>query len=190
MHKKAVALARMITGAFYELADVNLERQAQEGLVYLRKALELDPHNPGRVWQTMTIAEFCLGNYEKAVALGERAREFNPTTTSIGGVLSLPYAKLGQLQRAARGFRALQKGVVERHLPPTIPLVMMFYNFSDPKISEAVVESMVKAGLPLPHPTITRLRCSKDSRRTKSRTALGQYNFGIGLTRANNGGGK
>jgi len=59
----------------------------------------------------------------------------------------LPYAKLGQLQRAQEAFELYKKGWLS-DIPPTIPLVMMFYNFSDPKISEAVVESMVKAGLP------------------------------------------
>jgi tetratricopeptide (TPR) repeat protein len=119
----------------------------KESLVYLKKALELDPHNPGRIWQSMAIAEFCLGNYENAVDLGERAREFNPTTTSVGGVLSISYAKLGQQQKAEEAFALFKKGWSPEH-PPTIPLVSMFWNFSDPKISETVVESMVKAGLP------------------------------------------
>jgi len=59
----------------------------------------------------------------------------------------LPYAKLGQLQKAQEAFALYKKGWLS-DIPPTIPLVMMFYNFSDPKMSEAVVDSMVKAGLP------------------------------------------
>jgi TolB-like protein len=146
--QKAVALTPNDHWAVFTLGHelIKLGR-LQEGLIYLKKALELDPHNPGRVWQTMAIAEFCLGNYEKAVALGERAREFNPTTTSVGGVLSISYAKLGQQQKAEEAFALYQKGWLS-DIPPTIPLVMMFYNFIDPKMSEAVVESMVKAGLP------------------------------------------
>jgi adenylate cyclase len=147
--QKAVALAPNDHWGLHELGLMSIwNGKPQEGLAYLKKALELDPQNPGRVWQTMAIAEFCLGNYEKAVALGERALEFNPTTTSVGGVLSLPYAKLGQLQKAQEAFALYKKGWLT-DIPPTIPLVMMFYNFSDPKMSEAVVESMVKAGLPL-----------------------------------------
>jgi len=146
--QKAVALAPNDHWGLHELGLMSIwNGKPREGLVHLKKALELDPHNPGRIWQTMAIAEFCLGNYEKAVALGERAREFNPTTTSVGGVLSLPYAMLGQLQKAQEAFALYKKGWLT-DIPPTIPLVMMFYNFSDPKMSEAVVESMVKAGLP------------------------------------------
>jgi adenylate cyclase len=146
--QKAVALAPNDHWGLHELGQMSIwNGKPREGLVYLKKALELDPHNPGRIWQTMAIAEFCLGNYERAVELGEQAREFNPTTTSIGGVLSLPYAKTGQLQKAQEAFALYKKGWLT-DIPPTIPLVMMFYNFSDPKMSEAVVDSMVKAGLP------------------------------------------
>lgn len=121
--------------------------QAKEGLVYLRKALELDPHNPGRILQSMSLGEFCLGNYDKAISLGERARELNPEMTSLGGILTLSYSKLGQQQKAEEAFALYTRGW-PKWLPPNIPLVMMFLNISDPKISKDVVDSMVKAGLP------------------------------------------
>jgi tetratricopeptide (TPR) repeat protein len=146
--QKAVALTPNDHWAVFTIGhELTKIGRPQEGLVYLKKAIELDPHNPGRIWQTMAMAEFCLEHYENAVVLGERAREFNPKTTSVGGVLSIIYAKLGQQEKAEEAFELYKKGWPADH-PPTIPLVMMFYNFTDPKISEVVVESMVKAGLP------------------------------------------
>ncbi len=180
--QKAVALAPNDHWAVQELGTrLIFNGRPQDALVCLKKALELDPHNPGRIWQTMAIAEFCLGNYESAVALGEQAREFNPTTTSVGGVLCLPYAKLGQQQKAQEAFVLYKKGWPP-DIPPTIPLVTMFYNFSDPKMSETVIESMVKAGLP-PDPseyyqirTLERL-----SEEEIKRLLLGRTITGMGL---------
>jgi TolB-like protein/class 3 adenylate cyclase len=146
--QKAISLAPNDHWSVFVMGhQVITSGKAKEGLAYLRKALELDPHNPGRIWQSMSIGEFCLGNYEKSISLGERSREFNPTMTSVGAALAISYAKLGQQQKAEEAFELWKKGW-PKWLPPNIPLAMMFFNFSDPDISEAVVESMVKAGLP------------------------------------------
>ena len=148
MHKRRFHCPRTIDWPLFTLGHLLIKHgRLQESLEYMKKALGLDPLNPGRVWQSMAIAEFCLGNYEKAAAPGKRVREFNPTTTSVGGVLSISYVKLGQQQNAEEAFAHYKKGWPADH-PPTIPLVMMFYNFVDPKFSETIVESMVKAGLP------------------------------------------
>ena len=121
--------------------------KVKEGLEHLTNALELDPHNPGRILQSMSMGEFCLGNYDKAISFGERARELNSEMTGLGSLLAISYAKLGQQQKAEEAFALYKKGW-PKWLPPNIPLVMMFHNYSDPNISEAVVDSMVKAGLP------------------------------------------
>jgi tetratricopeptide (TPR) repeat protein len=143
--QKAVALSPNDHWAVFTLGHEYIKvGKLQESLVHLKKSLELDPHNPGRVWQSMAFAEFCRGNYEKAISLGERVREFNPTTTSVGGILSIAYAQTGQQQKAEEAFALYAKGWP---IPPTIPLVMMFFNITDPKISATVVEAMVKSGL-------------------------------------------
>ena len=133
-----IVLGRMLT--YYN-------GRAKEGLVYLQKSLDHDPQNPGQVWQYQAFAENCLGNYEKAVSLGERVREFNPTTTSVGALLSISYVNIGQQQKAEEAFALYKKGW-PKWLPPTIPLVMKFINVVDPQTSMTFVKSMVEAGLP------------------------------------------
>ena len=146
--QKAVSLAPNDHWSVFTMGDkLIMSGKAQEGLVHLKKGLELDPHNPVRIWSYMSFGEFCLGNYEKAISHGERARELNPAMTSVGGALAISYAKRDQLKKAKEAFAFYKKGW-PKWLPPNIPLVMMFLNFSDPNISEAVVDSMVKAGLP------------------------------------------
>jgi len=146
--QKAISLAPNDHWAVFIMGHELIKSgRAKDGLVYLRKALELDPHNPGRILHAMSIGEFCLGNYEKAISHGERAREFNPEMTSLGGALAISYAKLGQQQKAENAFELYKKGW-PNWLPPNIPLVMMFLNLSDQNMSEAVVDSMVIAGLP------------------------------------------
>ena len=146
--KKAVALAPNDYWSLHILGrELILMGRPKQGLVYLNRALELDPQNPGRIWQTMSLAEFCIGDYKRAVLLGERVREYNPTTTSIGGILAISYAQLDQLSKAKEAFLLYKRGWPPEH-PPTIPLVMMFYNHADPETSNTIVESMVKAGLP------------------------------------------
>ena len=146
--QKAVALAPNNHWALLILGKMLIYNgKPQEGLVYLNKALEHDPQNPGRIWQTMGLAEYFLGNYEKAVSLWERVREFNPTTTTVGSGLAASYAKLDQQQKAEEALALWKKGW-PKWLQPTIPLMMKFMNVTDPQASKTWVESMVKAGLP------------------------------------------
>jgi adenylate cyclase len=146
--QKAVALTPSDPWALLVLGRMLTNNgRAKEGLVYLQKSLDHDPQNPAQVWQYQTFAEACLGNYEKAVSMGERVREFNPTTTSIGAMLSISYVNIGQQQKAEEAF-ALYKKAWPKWLPPTIPLVMKFINVVDPQTSMTFVKSMVKAGLP------------------------------------------
>jgi adenylate cyclase len=146
--QKAVALTPSDPWALLVLGKMlNKHGRCEEGLLYLQKSLDHDPQNPAQVWQHQAWAESCLGNYEKAVTLGERVREFNPTTTSIGAVLSISYVNIGQQLKAEEAFALYKKGW-PKWLPPTIPLVMKFINVVDPQTSTTFVKSLVKAGLP------------------------------------------
>jgi TolB-like protein/class 3 adenylate cyclase/Flp pilus assembly protein TadD len=146
--QKAVALTPSDPWALLVLGKMLTKHgRCEEGLLYLQKSLDHDPQNPAQVWQNQAWAESCLGNYEKAVSLGERVREFNPTTTSIGAILSISYVNIGQQQKAEEALTHYKKGW-PKWLPPTIPLVMKFINVVDPQNSMTFVKSMVKAGLP------------------------------------------
>jgi adenylate cyclase len=146
--QKAVALTPSDSWALLVLGKMlTINGRYEEGFQYLQKSLDHDPQNPAQVWQYQALAESCLGNYEKAVSLGERVREFNPTTTGIGAILSISYVKIGQQQKAEEAFAHYKKGW-PKWLPPTIPLVMKFFNVVDPQTSAIFVKSLVKAGLP------------------------------------------
>jgi TolB-like protein/class 3 adenylate cyclase/Flp pilus assembly protein TadD len=150
--QKAISLAPNDHWAVFIMGHELIKTgKAKEGLAYLRKALELDPHNPGRILQSMSFGEFCLGNYEIAVSHGKRAYELNPAMTSVGCQLAIAYSKLGQQQKAKEAFELYKKGW-PKGLQPNIPLVMVLLNYSDPNISKAVVDSLVEAGLP-PEPS-------------------------------------
>ena len=150
--EKAVALAPNDHWALFTLGQKRTQLgRFEEGLAYLKKSLEHDPQNPGRIWQSMAWSQLGLGNYEEALALAERARQYNPSTTSIGGILAILYAQLSRQKEAKEAFAFYKKGWPADH-PPTIPLVMMFYSFTDPKISAIIVEALLKAGLP-PEPS-------------------------------------
>jgi TolB-like protein/class 3 adenylate cyclase len=146
--QKAISLAPNDHWAAYIMGyELIKTGKAKQGLAYLRKALDLDPHNPARIIQAMSFGEFCLGNYEIAVSHGERAYEFNPAMTSVGSALAMAYSKLGQQQKAKEAFELYKRGW-PKGLQPNIPLVMFFFNYSDSNISKAFVDSLVEAGLP------------------------------------------
>jgi len=61
---------------------MSMSGKPKEGIEYLKTALRLDPLNPSRYFGNIGIAYFCMGEWQEAVTVIDKALKLNPETLS------------------------------------------------------------------------------------------------------------
>ena len=112
--EQALELGPNNNEAFEALAEALIYAgRPREGIAFAHNAMRLNPTLPAKPLYLMGVAEFALGNTEKAAEFLERAREHAPDITYYAGLLAAIYGELGFVEKAkaarndfAKGFRA------------------------------------------------------------------------------------
>jgi hypothetical protein len=108
---------------------------------FISRAMRLDPHNPTRHLQNLSMAQFCMGNLEEAASLMEKVRRLSPETWIGAPWLASFYGLLGREEEARL---QLEKG---GGIGFTLPARMAVYPFKDRAVADRFAEGLVKAGL-------------------------------------------
>ena len=132
-------------------SSMSMSGKPKEGIEYLKTALRLDPLNPSRYFGNMGIAYFCMGEWQEAVTVIDKALKLNPQTLSWSVVLAAAYAHLGREEEARAAAQIYRRGSPSGSVfPPRT--VMYFRNFEERGVANSLVEGLKKAGLFDPGP--------------------------------------
>jgi adenylate cyclase len=127
---------------------LNFSGKPKEAVIFLNRGMRLDPHNPARYLIFLGAAQFCMGNFEEAASLIEKAKRINPEMTGSNAWLAVIYGLLGR-QKDARA--ALDRYIKEwwKRAPvsPRLSAIMYFFPFKDRALADRFAEGMVRAGI-------------------------------------------
>ena len=128
----------------------------KEGIDVAKKVMQLDPNRMADCLHLIGIANFCLGEYEAAIASFERVLKYNPSMW-VEHWFAIAYWNLNREKEAKAAFEKYKKRwleAVESELAITeLDLQLPVYQnpFMDKKITERFADGMIKAGHPEPH---------------------------------------
>jgi tetratricopeptide (TPR) repeat protein len=121
--------------------------RSTEALDFIKKAISLEPDYHYYLY-TLGLAQFCLEQYEQALAsLEETSSKYKHTTP--GWLLAATYAHLGRQEKAEETLteymkmRRIKGYTVERVLKISL------HAFKDPRDTERFAKGLHKAGLPM-----------------------------------------
>ncbi len=123
----------------------------QEAVDFLKRAMLLDPHNPGLALGHLGLAHFCMGQLEEAVTLIERAFIHNPELHPLSAPLAAAYAHLGRDKEARDALFNYSKTWM---ILPNLQRVMYHWPFKDSEVADRFVRGLLKAGLPVVLPGV------------------------------------
>jgi tetratricopeptide (TPR) repeat protein len=154
-HKKAFAEAEQAlelspndVDALEALARAQIYAgQAKAGIELSGKAMRQNPTLLARPFMLMGLAEFALGNSDKAVEHIERALELGSEEVTYAGILAAAHGLLGHIEQAQTAldvfFDQNQEGSSER---PELARSMVWFPFSDPYVLARLAEGLELAG--------------------------------------------
>jgi TolB-like protein/Flp pilus assembly protein TadD len=154
-HKKAFAEAEQAlelspndVDALEALARAQIYAgQAKAGIELSEKAMRQNPTLLARPFMLMGLAEFALGNSDKAVEHIERALELGSEEVTYTGILAAAHGLLGHIEQAQTAldvfFDQNQEGSSER---PELARSMVWFPFSDPYVLARLAEGLEIAG--------------------------------------------
>jgi TolB-like protein/class 3 adenylate cyclase len=128
----------------------------KDGMDIAKKVMQLDPSSMADCLKLSGIANFCLGEYEAAIASFERALKYNPSIW-VQNWFASTYSNLNREKEAKAAFEKYKKRwleAVESELSNIkFDLQLPVYNnpFMDIKMTERYVDGLIKAGAPEPH---------------------------------------
>jgi hypothetical protein len=118
---------------------------------FIKRAIRLDPHNPGRYWFLLGLAHFGMGQLEETVTFIERALILHPEANKWAGPLTAAYAHLGRDQEARAALdnykKAWRYSTRWRFGMPNLQKEMYFWPLKDPKTAARLADGLIKAGL-------------------------------------------
>ena len=109
--------------------------------------MQLDPHNTNDDLYNMGQAHLCMGEYEKAVSLAERAAELHPEDPSFLDLLVISYAHLGRIEEAERVWEKISKKWIGP-AAPNLTAYMWTLPFESTECEKIYVDGLLKAGCP------------------------------------------
>jgi adenylate cyclase len=119
--------------------------RADEALVYIEKAIKLDPRWIEIKLGEMGFAHFIMGNYEKAVEFAQRCLTLNPGLSGYASFTAASYAFLNQQKEAEKAWNIFKDSFPEG----TFPTAKFMYGqspYKDHKVFDRFIEGLVKAG--------------------------------------------
>lgn len=116
----------------------------KEGMEFVQKAMRQNPTLLGRPLYLMGLAEFALGNPDKAVELLERATALAPDQTDFAGVLAAAYGELGRTEQAKAAYGTWGQGFVGRS--PNVAWSMAMHPFSQQSVLDRLANGFKGAG--------------------------------------------
>jgi TolB-like protein/class 3 adenylate cyclase len=121
-----------------------MDGKPDEALVFVKKAMRLDPHNQARYLYLLGLIRFCMGHVEEAAILIQKAHSLIPEAYLWSGPLAAAYAHLGKSLEA----RAALKNFVKFYTwYPKLMQAMFYFPFKDPTVADRLAEGLLKAGL-------------------------------------------
>jgi len=114
---------------------------------FLKRAMRVDPHYPVNRLHFLGLAQFCLGQFEEALATLESAHARKPKF----GEWPL-WATYGQLGREQKGAALLAEHMQQKGSTAGLPAenLLKYYPFRDSKDADRFIDGLRKAGLPRP----------------------------------------
>ena len=103
-----------------------------------------DPMLLARPFLLMGLAEFALGNPDKAAEHIERAFDLGSEEIDYAGILAAAYGELGRIDPAKAAFDMFRQGYVN---PPDLARSMVPFPFSDADVLERLAEGLEFTGL-------------------------------------------
>ena len=119
--------------------------RADEALLYIDKAIQLDPLLLDIKLGEMGLAYFVMGNYEKAVEFTQRCLTLNPGLNVYASYAAASYAFLNQQKEAEQAWNIFKDGFPEGIIPSTKFLYWGF-PFKNHKVFDRYIEGLIKAG--------------------------------------------
>ena len=138
----AIALNPNDASCHYTMAEALVYGgNPNKSIEYIETTMRLDPRFQTNPLYLLGIAHFCMGQYEKAVSLLERALKRIPGVGQQLFPLVAAYGNLGRLKEANKAvdYIAQMKG---------LKYTMYRFPFKDPEVTERFVDGLIKAGYP------------------------------------------
>jgi TolB-like protein/class 3 adenylate cyclase/Tfp pilus assembly protein PilF len=143
--KQSLSLLPNDSGANYTIGCALIyEGKSGEAIVFIKKAMRLEPDYPAKYMFWLGIAQFCEEQFDESAASSERARKRNPQLSPAFQIAAL--AHLGRLEDAKKvsadylKMRGWKKA-------PEIKWAMKWYQFKDKADRERLEEGLRMAGL-------------------------------------------
>jgi TolB-like protein len=140
--ERAIALDPNDASCHYTMAEALVYGgNPNKGIEYIETAMRLDPRFQTNPLYLFGIAHFCMGQYEKAVSLLERALKRIPAPGLRLYPLVAAYAHLGRINEAIK--------TVDLHKQQYgLHYAMYRFPFKDPEVAERFVDGLIKADYP------------------------------------------
>ena len=120
------------------------EGKSDEAIVFLKKAMRLEPDYPAKYMFWLGLAQFCEEKYDESAASSERARKRNPQLSPAIQIAAL--AHLGRLEDAKKinadylKMRGWKKS-------PGLKWAMQWYQFKDKTDRDRLEEGLRMVGI-------------------------------------------
>jgi hypothetical protein len=152
-HKRAIAEAEQALelnpnniDALEALAKAQIYAgQPKAGIELAEKAMRQNPTLLTRPFLLMGLAEFALGNPDKAAEHIERAFRLGSEEIDYAGILAAAYGELGNIDQAKAAYDIFRQGYVGRR--PNLAWSMVLFPFSDRSVLERLAEGFKLAGV-------------------------------------------
>jgi TolB-like protein/class 3 adenylate cyclase len=125
--------------------SLNWLGRGKEALVYIDKAIQLDPRHLDVKLGEQGISYFVLGEYEKAVESIQRCLTLNPRLTVYAAYAAASFSFLDRIEEAENAWKIFVEGFLEE-VRLTTALLYYFTPFEDTKIFDHLVDGLAKAG--------------------------------------------
>jgi adenylate cyclase len=122
----------------------------KEALEHAKMAMRLDPVNPAGYLSRMGLAHYCMGEYQEAVDLTEKAHRVSPGFRIHTPIIVSAYAHIGRGEEAKAAAQASRPGAAFAYGPPRTH--MYYYPFKERAVAESFLESHRRLGLIEPGP--------------------------------------
>jgi TolB-like protein len=118
--------------------------QPKAGFELAQSALRQNPTLPTRPFLLMGLAEFALGNSDKAAQHIERAFRLGSEEVNYAGILTAAFGELGRIDQARAALDIFRQGFSRSQ---NLSMSMVGYPFSDRGVLERLAQGLTLAGV-------------------------------------------
>ena len=151
--QRAIALDPNDADSYIALAGaLSLAGRADEALDWVERAMRLNPHYPPFYLYQLGMAQFGMGQFDKATVSLERATVLNPDDRWSYRLLLATYGLLGRSEDATRALQVIEardkRGWLHTFDPLTISTSAFWLPFKEPADAERLAQGLRNAGIP------------------------------------------